>query len=234
MNKVQINKFRMYGAIDLVLDINSSLFTQIAELAAAHQRLKAGLQLIDDNRQGQEANSSGLTESKTELRYKLIWLILQFSSALMAYATAVGNLELKKKAKYVPSELDVIADSIVFDIGTLLFKLAVPIKSELGKYFVGEGEFTAMENLLAGFKSAIPQRRVAKSVSKTSTGNISKVFKMVDKLLREEIDSYMRPFQFTQPDFYNAYKNARLIVGYTGRVKSKDDKTKPSTDPTKS
>ena len=41
-------------------------------------------------------------------------------------------------------------------------------------------------------------------------------------------------FQFTQPDFWIAYKNGRLIVGYMGRVKSKDDKTKPPTDPTKS
>lgn len=90
-----------------------------------------------------------------------------------------------------------------------------------------------MESLLAGFKSSIPQRRVSKSVSKTSTGNISQVFKMMDKLLKDEIDSYMSLFQFTQPDFYNAYKNARLIVGYMGRVKSKDDKTKPPTDPTK-
>lgn len=57
INKVQINKNRMYEATNLVLDINSSLFKQLPELAAAHQRLKTDLQLIDDNRQGQEANS---------------------------------------------------------------------------------------------------------------------------------------------------------------------------------
>lgn len=60
----------------------------------------------------------------------------------MAYATVVVYLELKKKAKYVPSELDVVADSIVFDIGTLLLKLALPVKSELEKYFVGVGIYS--------------------------------------------------------------------------------------------
>ena len=162
----------------------------------------------------------GGSDSKSEARSALNWLILQFSSALMAYATEVDDLELKVKAKYVPSERDVIADSNVYDIGSLLYNLAVPVKAELEKYFVDDAKFKEMESLLVGFKSAIPKGRVAKSVSKTSTGNIGQIFKMLDRLLKEKIDSLMNPFQFTKPDFYNAYKNARKVVGYTGRTKT--------------
>ena len=77
-----------------------------------------------------------------------------------------------------------------------------------------------MKSLLVGFKSAIPKGRVAKSVSKTSTGNISQIFKMLDMRLKEKIDSLMNPLQFTKPDFYNAYKSARKAVGFTGRTKT--------------
>ena len=37
-------------------------------------------------------------------------------------------------------------------------------------------------------------------------------------------DVYVAPFQYENPDFYREYRNARIIVGYTGRGKSKTDK----------
>jgi hypothetical protein len=51
----------------------------------------------------------------------------------------------------------------------------------------------------------------------------------LDQLLKEEVDVLMLPFQFTQPDFYNAYKNARIIVDYTGRGKTNVGETIPPT-----
>ena len=50
--------------------------------------------------------------------------------------------------------------------------------------------------------------------------NIREVFNAQDLLLREQIDVLMQPFRFTQSDFYNAYRNARLIVDYAGRSKA--------------
>ncbi len=65
---------------------------------------------------------------------------------------------------------------------------------------------------------------MATTVSKSSTQKVTDVFRSLDKLLREVIDVYVAPFQFENPDFYREYRNARIIVGYTGRGKSKTDK----------
>jgi hypothetical protein len=227
MNKIQINKSRMYGASDLVLDNHSTLITQFVELVTAQQKLKDGMLLIGQNRQVQETDTSGLTTNKTQLREKVINGILPFSAALMAYATSINDVTLKTKANYTVSELKTVADPVLYDIGVLLVGLANPIRTNLTKYFVGDAEFTVMDSLLTTFKSAISKRRVAISESKVSTGNIGDVFKSLDKLLKDEIDALMRPFQFTQPDFYNAYKNARIIVNYSGRGKDKPDETTP-------
>ena len=99
--------------------------------------------------------------------------------------------------------------------------MATPLKGELAKYFVSEADLTGMDSLLTEFKEAIPLRRVATSVSKVSTANISGIFEVQDKILKDEIDLLMLSFRFTQPDFYNAYRNARSIIGYTGGGKSK-------------
>jgi len=223
MTKNQINKWRMYGVVDLTLGNNSSLFEWYSELISAHQQLKDDLAWLDQYLQEQVVNTTGLTAHKKLLKAALILSILRFSAALRAYATSTHNNELKVSAYYAESNLKKTPDPILWDIGRLLFGLAIPIKTELQKYFVGENEIAEMENLLVQFKKAYPQKRVATAESKVSTSNISARIKSIDKLLKEVIDDLMAPFQFSQPDFYNTYINARIIVNYSGRGKGKPD-----------
>ena len=230
MNKNQINKSRMFDTVDSVLDKNAALFEAHPELVAAHLQFKEGKTLILQYRQVQEAETSGLTTSKEILKADFINSILKFSAALRAYATSTKNEDLKAKAHYVSSELKKIPDPILFDIGTLLYGLANPIKTELTRFSVGENEFSELEALIPAFKLAYPQQRVATTESKVSTGNIDKVFKSTMKLLKEVIDELMLPFRFSQPDFYNTYSNARIIVNYSGRGKGKPDKPEGPTD----
>ena len=221
MNKNQINKSRMYGSVDLVLDNHASIFDKQEALKNAHLRLKNGVIQIGQYRQVQEANTSGLTKNKTQLRNSAVAGILHFSAALRSYATLVKNEELKVKTTYRESDLKKAPDPILLDIGILLFGLANQYKDEIAKFFVGETELKEMESLLTSFKLSIPQRRAATSTSKVSTLNIHEVFKSLDQLLKEEMDVLVLLFRTTQPDFYNAYRNARRIVDYAGRGKEK-------------
>jgi hypothetical protein len=190
------------------------------DLFTSLQLLKAGQATINQNRMVQEADSSGLTKNKSDLRNGLIRLILLFAAGLKANATSTRNSELKKKADYKAYELQKSADSVLADIGRLLNETALPLRSDLAKYGIGEAEFQQMDKLLAEFILAIPKRRVAINFSKVSTGNIDGVFKSQDKLLKEQVDSLMQPYQFSLPDFFNAYRNARSIVDYAGRGKT--------------
>lgn len=216
MNKIQINKSRMYFATDLVLDNHLETISPFPELSNAHQRLKESLDMIEQYRQVQEVDSSGLTINKTKLRVDLSQLIHQFSSALMAYGTITKDADLKTKASYNHTKLMRSPDPILYDIGLLLFNLATPIKTELERFFITQAEFDAIALLLNRFKEAIPQKRIATSTSKVSTANIRETFAEIDRLLKEELDVLMLIFQFTQADFYNEYKSARIIVDYSG------------------
>ncbi len=223
MDKIQINKSRMYGAVDMVLDNHSTNFSEFSGLVQAHQQLKRGQEQIGHYRQIQEANITGLTKTKVILRNEMVSSILRFSTALRAYANSVKNEELKSKAKYGLSGLKKSADSILVDIGTLILGLAKPLQGELASFIIGENEFNDLERLIASFKLAIPQHRAAASVLKNSTMNISEVFTAQDRLLKEDIDVLMLLIRNSQPDFYEAYKNARNIVDYVGRRKVKTE-----------
>ena len=98
--------------------------------------------------------------------------------------------------------------------------MAVALKDEMTRYFIGDAEMKGMEQLLDEFALAIPKKRVATSLSKTSTDNIEGTFTAQEKLLKDQIDVLMLLFQDSNPDFYSAYKNARATVNYTGRGKT--------------
>ena len=224
MNKTQINKLRMFESVQLVLSNHSQIFSQLIDLVACQQRLNDGIQQIAQYRQVQETDNSGLTETKIDLRANLITKVLQLSAALKAYAISINNKELKTKADYSKSNLTQAADQVLYDIGILLVNLATSLLPELNKYFITPEKLSEVSSLLVDFHAAIPQKRVANSVSKVSTLNIGELFNSVTKMLKEEMDVLMLLFAENEPDFYNAYKNARLILDYNGRGKIQPEK----------
>jgi hypothetical protein len=220
MNAKQINKSRMFGATILVLDNNLALFEAMPELAAAHQQLKEKMTLIDQHRQIQEVNNTGLTKNKRLLREELTTLILRFSAALAASAATKNDVVLITKVNYTLSDLKKSSDRILCDIAVMINGLAAPATADLQKYFVGPDELAKFDRLTNDFKSAIPLKRVATNVSKVSTGNINDIYHEIDSLLKNKVDLLIKPFRFTQPDFFNAYKNGRTLVNYSGRGKA--------------
>jgi len=228
MNKIQINQSRMFAAVLLAFDNHSEVVDKFPKLKTAVLKFKNGQVIIDQNRQVQEYNASGLTTGKTKLRENLKRRILQFSKVLMAHGTSVENEELITMANYSETDLVRKSDKILFDIGDLLMTQAIPIKAELAIYDVGDAEFENMKNLLEEFKKSIPKKRGAANVSKVSTENIADVFKSQRKLLKDVIDKHMGPLEFTYPEFFKTYKNARKVVGYTGR-RSKSTPLEPPT-----
>lgn len=213
----------MFESVHLVLTNHSQIFSQLPDLVAALQRLNDGIQQIAQYRQVQETDNSGLTETKIDLRTNVISKVLLLSAALKSYAISTGNKELKTKADYSKSYLALAADPVLYDIGILLVNLATPLLTELTKYFITSEKLDEITVLLADFLAAIPQKRVANSVSKVSTLNIGEIFNSVTKMLKEEMDVLMLLFAESEPDFYNAYKNARMILDYSGRGKTQPE-----------
>lgn len=223
MNKTQINKLRMYEAVNLVLSNHAARFTQLEDLVSGHQRLQLNIQQIGQHRQVQKTDNSGLTEVKFDLKMNVINKVLQLSAALKSLANSTHNKELKTKADYTKSDLLLSADPVLYDIGILLVNLANPLQAELSKYFVSPAKLQDVSALLTEFNASIPQKRVANSVSKVSTLNISEVFNSTSKMLKDEMDVLMLLFEQAEPDFYRAYINARRIVDYMGRGKGGSD-----------
>lgn len=139
------------------------------------------------------------------------------------------NSELWKKANYTRSDLTHAKEYNLVDIGTLLLNLARPLQTELNRYLFGSDKLADYSGLLESYRTAIPQKRVADSVSKVSTTNIGEMVDSLMNPLKEEADLLMLLLEDSQPDFYHAYKNARMIVDY-GMNANPDKGTNPPKD----
>lgn len=226
MTKNQSNKVRMYFATSRVLDENSSLFSSIEALINAHNALKSNMEVLGDYRQIQAMKSSGLTTQKQVLRGKMMQLLLRTCSALKAHALVSENIELKQKCTYNKTEFVRMSDPVFADVARLILDLALPLIDALGIYFLEQQHLDELADLIVQFKASIPGKRAASSVSKVSTKMIQEIIHKNDTLLKESLDNLMDPFEYVQPDFYRAYKNARIIVDYKGGgkvVKEKDE-----------
>lgn len=212
----QINKIRMFGATNAVLISNSSLYASLEVLILKQQKLAANLGELESYRQVQEQNTSGLTLSKENLREDVENLVLRISVSLVAHATATDAINLKRMAKYTPSKLAKVSDVVLCDIAANMIRMATPVLAELEVYFVTQAELDALQQKTADFKISITNR-VASSSRKASTATIDRLIRETNNILRDEIDPLSQPFQFINPDFYRQYKNARIIIDYTGR-----------------
>lgn len=206
----------MYFAVNQVLEDNATAFSTIEVLVAAHGEFKSKFAIIDNYRQIQESNESGLTAIKASLRKQLMELLMRTLSALKAQAVTTNNQELMVKCSYTVSVLNAKSDPVFSDIVLLVHGLALPLIDQLGQFFLSQEHLDEMQTLNSEFKAAIPKRRVAVSVKKVSTLNIGQTMKELDQLLKEKIDLLIAPFEYTEADFYRAYRNARTIVDYRG------------------
>ena len=213
----------MFEAVQVVLSEYFAVFAMLEDLVLGHQRLKDAINLLKRLRQIQEPDRTGLTDTKTDLRKSLVAMILDLMAAIKSYANASKNKDLKSIVGYTETELNHKPDPVLYDIGKLVTDTATPLQPELAKYFLTPEKLENAVIQLDRFDESIPKKRVAISKSKASTENIKKVTRSTSDFLKEEVDVLVELFKTTNPDFYKAYRNARIIIDYGGRGKSEED-----------
>jgi len=213
----------MFETVDVTLDNHSRDFSDLTGLITSHQKLKGNISAIKQLQYQQETNYSGLTENKALAREALVKPLTGLSAAIVAYAGTTGDNELKVKARVTESGLRYATDTKLFATGTLLAELATTLQTELAAYFITPEKLTEIAGLLTQLNSAIPKKRVADTEGKVLTTNLGNLFRSTNDLLKKEMDVLMLLFAETHPDFYNAYKNARIIIDYTGGAPTGDD-----------
>jgi hypothetical protein len=208
----------MYEALVAVLDANNPIWEPVLAFSDLAKKVKSLITDIQALRQIQELDTKGITVNKTLVADNLIAATLKLIHAVSAYATVTDNYILLGEVNYTASHLSNARDTVLFDIATLIQSKAAPLETELAAYLIAPEDITGQQALIEQYSQALPEKRKAVVVSKTSTADLKLKFKEMDLLLNQKLDKLILIFQATNPDFVQQYFNARIIINLGHRT----------------
>ena len=219
MQKRQESKVKMARAAKGILAANEELVTVTPGLADATETLDELIEETEFHSGGQMNTGTELTARKNEARIALTPLLLKVCAAVAAHATVSADPAVKLlKAKYKVADTDItkLRDMPLFTYANMVFADASPIAALLAP-FATEEDVAGLKVLAGNFNAMLPQKRTQQSKSSLSTKNLEDAIARIDVLLDDTIDVLVKPWEFIQPDFFNAYTNARIIVDAASR-----------------
>lgn len=208
------NKNKMFNAVNEVINRNKPIWQDIAAMVNITDEFSDKLSEIDNLRQQTEGDTTGGTREKEQLEGALVDKNYEISSALFAMSIRNNNAVLKEKVDYTESELQQARDGELVATGETISALARENLEPLGEYGVDEAAVTELEELTAQFKAAVPAPRATIAERKAANEKLKKLFTETQAVLENQLDRLMVRFKNSNPDFYSAYMNARVIVDY--------------------
>ena len=216
MNSIQEDKFSMYYVVKNTCEKYQTTWTANAVFAATYNLWVAKIPLIEQNRDAQLLETTGITTDKTTKRTSMTDKALFIINRMQSYANVVTNPELLESIKYSASDLKKKRDSDVIGICNIVTTKANANATALATYGVTAAMITELQAAITAYTAMIAKPKSAISQTKTATENLAKLFKEADDLLTKRMDLDIELFKTTKPDFYSQYKSARIVVSTGG------------------
>ena len=220
MNINQEDKFSMYYVVKNTCEKYQTTWTTNAVFAATYNLWVAKIPLIEQNRDAQTLETTGITTDKTAKRNSMTEKTLFMINRLQSYANVVNNPELLESIKYSASDLKKSRDTDVVGICNTVLAKSNANAAAIVTYGVTAAMITELQAAITAYSATLAKPKAAKSQTKTATENLTKLFKEADELLVKRLDLDIELFKTSKPEFYSQYKTARIIIPTGGGATS--------------
>lgn len=204
--------YNMFTVVDAVLDANATQVATIAALGTAQTTLKANIAAISNTSEQQKTVTSGVTPDKNATRETLRTTTVINAGILYAYAVSVNDLILQSIAKLTMSDLKELKDDELADRAQTIHDNANAVIASLPPFGITAAILTSYQTLIDAYSTKAPAPRVAISQQVALTKQIKTLIKETRALCTNTLDKLMLNFKLTDPEFYNTYKAARVII----------------------
>jgi hypothetical protein len=211
MNINQEDKFSMYYVVKNTCEKYQTTWTTNAVFAATYNLWVAKIPLIEQNRDAQTLETTGITTDKTAKRNSMTEKTLFMINRLQSYANVVNNPELLESIKYSASDLKKSRDTDVIGICNTVVAKANANAAAIATYGVTAAMITELQAAITAYSATLAKPKAAKSQTKTATENLSKLFKEADELLVKRLDLDIELFKTSNPNFTVNIKLPELL-----------------------
>lgn len=173
--------------------------------------IEAKLAEIKKFAQQQSVNITGSTIEKKQVRDKIDKEMDYLYTAIRAYAKNIGDEKLYETYKASASIIKRIRDTQIGDYAGTTLAYATDNLNELKPYGIREAGLKALQTNIDTYQGILqlPQEIIAER--KAATARLKKAFKEAIPLFDDFLDNEMGKYRLDNPEFYEAYVNARII-----------------------
>lgn len=229
MTRRDESKLSMYLAVQHVCNANPTVWGGLAAFVTAFGEFETVIDGIHDTREQQETTSVGETQDKQQLRETLVVQAIEVSKKVKAFADATNDHALYESVNYGEGALLRAADTVLRDQTQVIHDVADGILASLVDYNVDAAMLAALQTDIDNFNDAIPRPRSAIITRRTATLELPELFAEGDDILKRRMDNLVEDFRESDPDFYEDYKGARIIVDGGVRTQLKGTVTDATT-----
>jgi hypothetical protein len=212
MTDSENNKYRMYLSTEKTLDESETLWAGVPALVLAKTTLSTNIAAIGDYNTQLLSDGTGQTLIKNQNRDNLEDGVLKLSGGLVAHFTAEGQVAMRKDVTFKPYQVNRAKDIELYNMAHLLVKIALPVKTQLEKYYIFEADIVELDALHTAFLKSIPGKRDSVGSGTAARLAMRLLFKETDVLIKDQLDNLMVIYRAAKPEFYSKYGTARVIV----------------------
>jgi len=212
MKIIQRNKLSMYIVVLQFLAKNTAIWSILIAFGDAVTLLTSKVAALQQQVGIQTTQIVGYAIAKKGKKKDLVDRIIIITGVLQAYAVVINDDVLFAFAKYTKSKLMKQADNLLTETANNILAKATQLGAALAPYGIDATVLLAFQALIADYVSFVESPRLARVARKTATANIKSLIKEIDKILKTETDLLMVQFLAANPDFFNGYKGARIII----------------------
>lgn len=216
MTDDQSNQLDMLLVLKGFYTDNQVAIDAIPILALNFPKIATNIAVINSNLAGQSANIKGVAQAKTNLRTNLNELTFNILGIARAWAVAEGDAMLAEEFKVTDSGLEKIKDDTISAYCTHRYTLVNNNLAAMADYGISAATMTTWLDTINDYENAVASPREAINTRSTHTGNLKTVFDDTMKLLKENIDPVMLNFKTSDPELYNGYTKARIVIDRKG------------------
>lgn len=217
----------MFYATQRVLQDNNATWSGSPAMVDASADFDNRISRIEAALEVQVRDITGHATAKTKAEEGMIAQTLDVAGKVMAFAVTTGDEALAAAMNVVPSELRRYRDSVVAQRCQDVHDSANAALASLVGYGVDALKLAALQSAIDGYLSMNTSPRLAITNRKNATAEMDLEVTETLDLLHRRLDKLIQGYAITQPHFFRAYTDARVIVDL-GKGKKEDDPVPPT------
>jgi hypothetical protein len=217
MNIKQETHLKMLIASLGVIDNNKPVWKDVAAFSTARDDFESAIDNVRAQELKQSTTTTGVTLDKRTAREAMCSAAAIVGGAVAAYADKQNNHELFASVDFSAADLLHRSEAECVTNCTAILNAGMTNLAALttGKH-LAQSDLDDLKAKIDAFNVALERPRQAEAGSKSATDQLPDAIAAADRIVERQLDRLMERFRVSNPDFYSAFKVARVIVDAGG------------------